>query len=250
MLAQGEFIRFLNSKDNEKAEILEKITGADIYTKIGAKIFEITRRKEKAYTDAKEKINDIKILSEEEKELKLKEKESKRIEAESARSASDECGKKRDWLSQDAKLKVTIESDTKTVSEKEAVTRTDEYVSEENLAVSFRATEAVRENMKNQKQKEEAAGEAMARLSGLSERYRSVKGGLTFLSDEEKRLTEEKASVDAELEKDVPLLPVLEKEQTIAGHIGVIESGREYIRESEVELLRLRSDLTELWLPA
>ena len=250
MLAQGEFTRFLNSKDIEKADILEKITGVDIYTKIGAKIFEITRRKEKAYTDAKEKINDVKILSEEEKELKIKEKESKRIEAESARSARDECGKKRDWLNQDAKLKATIESDSKTVSEKEAVTRTDEYLAEENLAVSFRATEAVRGNMKNQKQEEEAAGEARTRLSELSERYRSVKGGLAFLSDEEKRLAEEKASVDAELEKEAPLLPILEKEQTVAGHIGAIKSGREYIRESEEELSRLRADLTELRLPA
>ena len=31
MLAQGEFTRFLNSKDEEKAAILEKITGVDIY---------------------------------------------------------------------------------------------------------------------------------------------------------------------------------------------------------------------------
>ncbi len=32
ILAQGEFTRFINSKDEEKARILEKITGADIYT--------------------------------------------------------------------------------------------------------------------------------------------------------------------------------------------------------------------------
>ena len=31
LLAQGEFTRFLNSKDEDKAAILEKITGVDIY---------------------------------------------------------------------------------------------------------------------------------------------------------------------------------------------------------------------------
>ncbi len=245
MLAQGEFTRFLNSKDNEKAEILEKITGADIYTKIGAKVFEITRRKEKASADAEEKIRDIRILSDEVKDQKLKEKEAKIVEAESARAARDECGKKMDWLKQEARLKATIESDTKAVAEKEAVMKTDEYVTEENLAASFRTTEAVRGNLENQKREEMAAGEARIRISGLSERYRSVKGGLAFLSDEEKRLAEEKASVDAELEKDAPLLPVLEKEQTIAGLIDVIESGRVYIHKSEAGLSVLRSDLTE-----
>lgn len=248
MLAQGEFTRFLNSKDNEKAEILEKITGVDIYTKIGAKVFEITKRREKALADAEEKISGVKILTDEEKKLKLKEKETKKTEAESARTVRDECGKKIDWLNQDAKLKATVESDAKVVTEKEAVTRTDEYVAEENLAVSFRATEAVRGSLENQMREEAAAGEARARLSGLSERYRLIKGGLTFLEDEEKRLAVEKALADNELEKDTPLLPVLEKEQTIAGHIGVIESGRKYVQESEATLSRLRSDLTETLL--
>ena len=45
LLAQGEFTRFLNSKDEEKAEILEKITGVDIYTKIGKKIYDIILQK-------------------------------------------------------------------------------------------------------------------------------------------------------------------------------------------------------------
>ena len=38
MLAQGEFSRFLNSKDDEKSASLEKITCMGIYAKIGKKI--------------------------------------------------------------------------------------------------------------------------------------------------------------------------------------------------------------------
>ena len=47
LLAQGEFTRFLNSKDDEKAEILEKITGVSIYTQIGAKVYEFTNQKKR-----------------------------------------------------------------------------------------------------------------------------------------------------------------------------------------------------------
>ena len=53
MLAQGEFTRFLNSKDDEKAEILEKITGVDVYSKIGAKIYEQTEQRKQEWTEAK-----------------------------------------------------------------------------------------------------------------------------------------------------------------------------------------------------
>ena len=48
LLAQGEFTKFLNSKDDEKAAILEKITGVDIYAKVGKKVFEVTGQKDKA----------------------------------------------------------------------------------------------------------------------------------------------------------------------------------------------------------
>lgn len=57
MLAQGEFTRFLNSKDKDKAAILEKITGVDIYSKIGAKIFDITREKKKEWESAEKDID-------------------------------------------------------------------------------------------------------------------------------------------------------------------------------------------------
>lgn len=38
MLAQGEFSKFLKSPENEKADILEKLTRTDIYARIGMKI--------------------------------------------------------------------------------------------------------------------------------------------------------------------------------------------------------------------
>lgn len=88
MLAQGEFTQFLKSNDKEKAEILEKVTGVDAYTKIGAKIYEIYSEKGKAYSAAQEAINGVKILSDEELSqkndtLKLLADEINRIKSES-----------------------------------------------------------------------------------------------------------------------------------------------------------------------
>ncbi|MBQ9711869.1 MAG: AAA family ATPase, partial [Bacteroidales bacterium] len=71
MLAQGEFTRFLNSKDEEKAEILEMITGAGIYSKIGAKVYEITQRKKSVYDAAKSAVEGIHLLTDDEKNEKL-----------------------------------------------------------------------------------------------------------------------------------------------------------------------------------
>ncbi len=68
LLAQGEFTRFLNSKDDEKAEILEKITGVDVYSKIGRKIFDVTAQKKNLYDESLQKKNAINVLSPEQTE--------------------------------------------------------------------------------------------------------------------------------------------------------------------------------------
>ena len=66
LLAQGEFTKFLNSDDKEKAEILEKITGVDIYTKIGRKIFDKNKAIKEQYNLLQERIGNVQLLSEEE----------------------------------------------------------------------------------------------------------------------------------------------------------------------------------------
>ena len=66
LLAQGEFSRFLNSKDDEKAEILEKITGVSIYTQIGAKVYEVTNQKKRLWEDAQQLVSNTQTLSDEE----------------------------------------------------------------------------------------------------------------------------------------------------------------------------------------
>ena len=73
LLAQGEFTRFLSSSENDKAAILEKLTGTDLYSVIGAKVYEKAASKKREYEDILGKIEDITFLSEEEVEAKNEE---------------------------------------------------------------------------------------------------------------------------------------------------------------------------------
>ena len=68
LLAQGEFTKFLNSNDNEKAAILEKITGVDIYTKIGKKIYSKYSDIKEQYKQLQDKAGFVQPLPEEEKQ--------------------------------------------------------------------------------------------------------------------------------------------------------------------------------------
>ena len=70
ILAQGEFTKFLKSDESEKAAILEKITGTEIFSKIGARIFERTKDRRESLKAETEKLSGITLLSEEEIQAK------------------------------------------------------------------------------------------------------------------------------------------------------------------------------------
>lgn len=65
LLAQGDFASFLRSKFEEKADILEKITGTEHYSRIGAAIFEKNKQLESQENLLRNQLEQIQILPEE-----------------------------------------------------------------------------------------------------------------------------------------------------------------------------------------
>lgn len=66
MLAQGEFNKFLKCKENERAAILEKLTGDGIYRKIAVAVHDLYASANKAVEDVENKIGAVTLLTEEE----------------------------------------------------------------------------------------------------------------------------------------------------------------------------------------
>lgn len=65
LLAQGDFATFLKAKQNEKAELLEKLTGTDVYSRISSSIYEKSKCAEQDLRVLRERIQDVELLSEE-----------------------------------------------------------------------------------------------------------------------------------------------------------------------------------------
>lgn len=67
MLAQGQFAKFLTAKPDERAQLLESLTGSDIYSRLGAMAFEEAGKVEQGIITREEKIKAIVLLTDEEK---------------------------------------------------------------------------------------------------------------------------------------------------------------------------------------
>lgn len=74
LLAQGDFATFLKAKKGEKAELLEKLTGTDIYSRISISIYEKSKEAQDALNALQDKIKETELLSPEQLESYQKEK--------------------------------------------------------------------------------------------------------------------------------------------------------------------------------
>jgi len=101
MLAQGDFTRFLKSKDDDKSEILEQLTGLNIYSKISRKINIITRDKKAIYDGEKKKLEGVHLLSEEERTQLTEQKKEIEDDKEKLQAQEKVIKARADWFAEE-----------------------------------------------------------------------------------------------------------------------------------------------------
>ncbi len=151
MLAQGEFTRFLNSSDDEKAEILEKITGMDIYSKIGKKVWEISAEKKRMWEEAGLLVKSTRILTDE--EIETYKNQIKNINEEQLRlkKEHDAIDAKLQWLYADTELEKKIAEATEEHTEALHRILNEDFIKKELLVRQWNTTIDVRGWMRESK---------------------------------------------------------------------------------------------------
>lgn len=105
LLAQGDFATFLKARQNEKAELLEKLTGTEIYSKISVLIFQKTNEAKTSLEIINQRKADIKLLTDEDLETLAREKEALKKEADPIKDQLSVIEKKLNWIKENEQLK-------------------------------------------------------------------------------------------------------------------------------------------------
>ena len=97
LLAQGGFAAFLEANANQRAELLEELTGTDIYGQISQRVFEQTREAKSLLDQLRAKASGVELLSDEQRQQLSTEAE--RLRGEEARLAAEqaELQRQRQW---------------------------------------------------------------------------------------------------------------------------------------------------------
>ena len=250
LLAQGEFTKFLNSKDDEKAAILEKITGVDIYAKVGKKVFEVTGQKEQLWKEAKQQVEGIRTLSDDEVAAKKEEMAGIDAQYKALRDAVDADKAKLLWIKTDLELTKGIVTATEEHRQAQAVVDSDDFKTKELLVRQWNTTIDARNWLTAKKVAESNKVQQQKVLSALESDYVGVLGGYAFAEQEKQQTEADIKAVTALIEREKDKHEVYENAQTIAGFMSTIADGRKKIAASQADIAKENKALTEKLKPA
>ncbi len=249
MLAQGEFTRFLNSKDDEKAEILEKITGVDIYRKVGQKVFQVKNEKQQSWEEAQRKVEGVHVLTDEERTVKTDEIKAYDKQFQELKKQYDADSKVRQWMKTNEELLANIQKTKEDHDKALAALAHDDFKEKEALVMQWNATLNARMWLSARNDAQRTMEQQQQELTRISDVFKDVLNGQAF---EEKRKTDMEAElkeVTAFLEAEKSHEPVYEQAQTIIGHLATMINGVEMIAAEQVKVSQEEKQLEEQLRP-
>lgn len=215
LLAQGEFTRFLNSKDDEKAEILEKITGVDAYSRIGAKIFEQTVEKKKIWEDSQQKIEGIQILNDEEIAQKSNQLQQLDEQSQQIKNTLEKEQKKLRWLQQEQDIRQRKEQAKEDLAHVKAIAESDETQQQEQTIALWNHTIEARTKMNEAASCAKTILQQEAQLQSLEQTFRQIQGAQSYELQQEQTIALSIRNIDDNLAQEAPKVNLYENAQTL-----------------------------------
>lgn len=215
LLAQGEFTRFLNSKDDEKAEILEKITGVDAYSRIGAKIFEQTVEKKKIWEDSQQKIEGIQILNDEEIAQKSNQLQQLDEQSQQIKSTLEKEQKKLRWLQREQDFRQRKEQAKEDLAHVKSIAESDETQQQEQTIALWNHTIEARAKMNEAASCAKTILQQEAQLQSLEQTFRQIQGAQSYELQQEQTIALSIRNIDDNLAQEAPKVNLYENAQTL-----------------------------------
>ena len=251
MLSQGEFAAFLKSDVDEKAALLQKITGLDKFEKAGKKIFAITSAKDRIRQAAKGRRDALVAqalsgerraeLEAEDAELARRKSEAENLKKRLTEAASWET--RRNEIAQKLEKAINIRND----AEKQA--RSEKYADAIKGIRLFDASAKARSALSFLREAQKRLETEQVRLVSCRHNFRDLTCRLAALENE---LTETAGTLDAinaAIESRRPVRSILDNAPMLAGKLNSVASLRSAVAASERNLRTADEEIANVIRP-
>lgn len=242
LLAQGEFTKFLKSKEEEKSNILEKLTGTEIYSRISREIYAMKTEKEAELQELKAQTGGVVLLSDEQLAALQTEEEQITAEITSLRAQLKQWQDFWKWMADEQKLVHEwneAEKAFQTVTER---VESEGYKRNKQLLDDWDRTSDVRFQWTEQAALQQRIRTSEAELGQLSQKYRALNRDYGRLERMLGRCREQQTACETFLSGVQEKVPVYESVQSLAALSDQMQRSLQVMAECEKEQHRKEVD--------
>lgn len=243
MLAQGDFTRFLQAPNDEKSEILEKITGTDIYRRISMKIRENYKIRKDAANELERQLADIVLMSDEELSAAATELQALERTSRELKSMSEELMKGIMWLENETVMTVQLDELQKSLADAENFAKSDRIANQKELISQYDLTEKPRqwsaEATAARTEKEKASRD----LDELAAHALDLRGGLEYLRLSIAANRAKSAELKSLIEIEQPNSVVYAREQLIVAKLNSLIAERKSLSALNTDLAAIEKNI-------
>ena len=239
MLAQGDFTKFLKSPEKDKSEILEKLTGTEIYSQISKEIHDIYVCRKDTFDKLKERMKGIELLSDEalsDINIQMKQLANKLQQAENKEKALQTCHK---WWEELNKATVSLQQATDAIDQYQQHIATEQYATEQQLLANWKKTEAQRNLWKECHQAQKELEQRKSREEELRTTYQHLTSSTKVFYQTIEQHKEQLRQTEEFLKKEEEKSGLYDKAALIGNLLQQISQNQNMIRTKEQELTTL-----------
>ena len=184
VLAQGKFAEFLNSDENEKSNLLEKMTGTQIYTQVSKKIYSVCQEKENKCKILRGQMENITTLDEDQKAKINDEMDELLRNQETIDGQLKQATAMAQWLNRKGQIDKEITEQGKILESKQAEAMTDEHQAQKTLVKDWEATADARHHIKESDKARAHIDDLERQQAGLQDEFDRLCAALRAASND------------------------------------------------------------------
>lgn len=251
MLSQGEFAAFLKSDVDEKAALLQKITGLDKFEKAGKKIFAITSAKDRVRQAAKERRDALaaQALSAERRvELEAQDAElaRRKSEAENLKKRLSDAAL---WETRRIEIARKLEKAINIRNDAEKQARSEKYADAVKGIKLFDASAKARSALSFLREAQKRLEAEQDRLVSCRNNFRDLTCRLAALENELTETAGTRDAIDAAIESRRPVRSILDNAPMLAGKLNSVAGLRSAVAASECNLRTADEEIANVIRP-
>ncbi len=209
MLAQGQFAAFMRADEKDKADILEKLTGTGIYTRIGQTVFEMMKKAENEYSRLAADISEIKLLGDDDKQRMTERKEALKSTVTITTLRISVIDRQLEWLKARERLLKTLEVCVSESEKTTAIINSDEYKDKVAMIERYDSTSEIRMMLKSGLDMEKHIADLVTGLNRYGQNTaRRIADGICHIEDRISQIRKKCEEIDARFKDLLPRVRV------------------------------------------